>query len=142
TIIPANEEKDLFGKEGKNNSLYGDEDAIDRAIIFANSSQLVGFMIQEFNLAERYNINASTPKGEERVGKRFRKLYNVKKNEHSGIEISIEDTHPDTAAKMLSVAIARIEALYKNATVGNKQLILETYENALVEKKRDLGIVS
>ncbi len=141
TIIPANEEKNLFGDGGKNNSLYGDGDAIDRAIIFSESSPLVEYMIQEYDLATRYRINTSTPKGQAKVAKRFRKLYRVKKNQHSGIEISIQDTDPEMSAKMLSSVLSKLEELYKQATAPNKEMILKTYENALAEKKQELDAV-
>lgn len=141
TFVPANEEKDLFGKEGKNNGMYGDEDAVDRAIIFAGSTSLVNFMIQEFKLAERYKINASTPKGESKVSKRFLKLYNLKKNEHGGIEISMQDTDPAMAAKMLTAAITKIDEIYKYATAPNKDMMMQTYEGALAAKRSELKTI-
>lgn len=141
TFVPANEDKDLFGKDSKNNSMYGDEEAVDRAIIFANSAPMVDYMVKEFKLAERYAINASTPKGESKVSKRFLKLYNVKKNDHGGIEISMQDKDPEMAAKMLNAAIAKIDALYKQATQPNKDLMLKTYENALDNKRKELKAI-
>jgi tyrosine-protein kinase Etk/Wzc len=137
TFVPANEDKDLFSKE-KQNGMYGDEEAVDRAIIFANSAPLVEYMVKEFKLDQRYNISAASPKGESKVSKRFKKLYNVKKNDHGGIEISMQDTDPQMAAKMLTAAIAKIDALYKQATQPNKDLMLKTYETALENKRKEL----
>lgn len=137
TFVPANEDKDLFSKE-KQNGMYGDEEAVDRAIIFANSAPLVEYMVKEFKLDQRYNISAASPKGESKVSKRFKKLYNVKKNDHGGIEISMQDTDPQMAAKMLTAAIAKIDALYKQATQPNKDLMIKTYETALENKRKEL----
>ena len=95
-------------------------------------------MIKKFNLAERYDIDASNPKGEDKVNKRFRKLYHVKKNEYSGIEVSIEDIEPALAAQMLDTLLIKLDALYKDATSGNKKMIVSTYENTLNEKKTEL----
>ncbi|WCL81266.1 Wzz/FepE/Etk N-terminal domain-containing protein [Saprospira sp. CCB-QB6] len=142
TIMPANEEKDLFGSQTKNNSLYGDEDAVDRSIIFANSSPLVAFMIDSFKLAERYDIDVSTPKGEYKVAKRFRKLYQVKKNEFSGIELSLEDQSAEKAAEMLRAVLARLEHIHKLATGPSKQQLLGTYEQALTDKREELRRIS
>jgi uncharacterized protein involved in exopolysaccharide biosynthesis len=139
TFIPANEDKQLFDTEnGENNSLYGDEDEVDRALIFAQSPVLIDFMIKKFNLAERYEIDNSSPKGEDKVNKRFRKLYHVKKNEYSGVEISIEDVEPVFAAQMLDTLIQKLDMLYKNATADNKKMIINTYENTLNDKKQEL----
>lgn len=139
TVIPANEEKELFNTEtATNTSLYGDDDAVDRALIFAQSPALIEYMVGTFQLAERYSINASTPKGEDKVAKRFLKLYNVKKNEHSGIELSIDDTDPLQAAQMLDSLIGKLEKLYRGATQSNKQLIASTYEVALHDKRIEM----
>lgn len=142
TIMPANEEKDLFGSQSKNNSLYGDEDAVDRSIIFANSSPLVAFMVDSFKLAARYDIDVSTPKGEYKVAKRFRKLYQVKKNEFSGIELSLEDQSAEKAAEMLRAVLARLEHIHKLATGPSKQQLLGTYEQALTDKREELRRIS
>lgn len=142
TIMPANEEKDLFGSQTKNNGLYGDEDAVDRSIIFANSSPLVAFMVDSFKLAERYDIDASRPKGEDKVAKRFRKLYQVKKNEFSGIEISLEDQDAAKAAEMLRAVLAKLEVIHKQATGPSKRQLLGTYEQALKDKREELRRIS
>jgi capsule polysaccharide export protein KpsE/RkpR len=142
TFAPANEDKDLFSSQGKNNSMYGDEDALDRAIIFASSNQLIGYMIKEFKLDERYGINGSTPKGIDRIEKRFLKLYNLKKNEHGGIDISIQDIDPKMAARMLDAAIKKIDDLIRKATFPNKELMIMTYQGAMDEKRRELKMTS
>lgn len=142
-FAPANEEKELFTKEGsKNNSLYADEDAVDRMLIFANSSELVGHMIQTFNLSERYGIDGSTDKGQDRLQRRFRKLYDVRKNEYGGIEIAIQDREPQQAADMVREALARIAQLRREATSRNRQLIMETYQAALDDKRAELRAAS
>jgi uncharacterized protein involved in exopolysaccharide biosynthesis len=139
TFAPANEDKELFSKVGsKNNSLYGDEDAVDRALIFAESGPLVEFMIEEFKLSERYGIDASTPKGQDKVARRFRKLYDVKKNEHSGIEVSIQDTDPQVAAQMIEKLLYKLERMYKEATQPNKKLLNQTYEASLKQKGEEV----
>lgn len=142
-FAPANEEKELFKAEGaKNNSLYGDEDAVDRTLIFANSAELVGHIAHTFNLAERYGIDTSTAKGQDRLQRRFRKLYDVRKNEYGGIEISVQDHDPVMAAKMVEEVLRKIAELRRAATSGNRQLILQTYQNALDEKRNELRIAS
>lgn len=139
TLMPANEEKELFAEAaGANNGLYGDDDAIDRLMIFAESPMLIGGMIRIFDLPNRYGIDASTPKGQDKVAQRFLKLYKVKKNPYSGIEISIEDTDPLFAAKMMDTLLVELQRVYAAATFSNKQQLLATYEAALVDKKREI----
>lgn len=141
TFVPTNEEQKLFDSAG-NLSLYGNDDAVSRALIFAESAPLVDHMIQKFDLAIRYEIDINTPKGRNKVEKRFRKLYDVKRNKHSGIEMSIQDTDPVVAAEMIQEALYKIEKLYREATSGNKELIKITYEKAIAEKEVELQTVS
>lgn len=139
TFMPANEEKELFSEvAGANNGLYGDDDAVDRLLIFSESPQLVGAMIRIFDLPTRYGIDASSPQGQDKVAKRFLKMYQVKKNPYSGIEVSIEDTDPAQAAKMVDTLLVQLQTLYAAATRGNKQQIIATYEAALVDKKAEI----
>ena len=139
TLMPANEEKELFAETaGANNGLYGDDDAIDRLMIFAESPMLIGGMIRIFDLPTRYGIDASTPKGQDKVAQRFLKLYKVKKNPYSGIEVSIEDTDPLFAAKMMDTLLVELQRVYAAATFSNKQQLLATYEAALVDKKKEI----
>lgn len=141
TFVPTNEEQKLFDSAG-NLTLYGEDDAVSRVLIFAESSPFVNHMIQSFNLGERYNIDASTPKGQNQIEKQFRKLYDIKRNKHSGLEISIQDKDPQVAYDMVIKALNKIEELYRTATSGNKGLIKETYEKAIAEKEAELITVA
>lgn len=137
TFVPTNEEQKLFDSAG-NLTLYGGDDAVSRILIFAESAPFVKHMIKEFDLATRYDIDDSTPKGRNLVERRFKKLYDIKRNKHSGLEISIQDTDREMAYKMVVAALKKIEELYRSATSGNKELIKETYEKAIAEKEDEL----
>lgn len=137
TFVPTNEEQKLFDSAG-NLSLYGGDEAVSRVLIFAESAPFVSHMIEKFKLAERYNIDATTPKGQNKVEKHFRKLYDIKRNKYSGLEISMQDKDPKVAYDMAIEALDKIEDLYRAATSGNKGLIKETYEKAIQEKEEEL----
>jgi capsule polysaccharide export protein KpsE/RkpR len=50
----------------------------------------------------------------------------------------MQDKDPKMSATMLNAAIAKIDALYKQATQPNKDLMLKTYETALDNKRNEL----
>jgi tyrosine-protein kinase Etk/Wzc len=141
TFVPTNEEQKLFDSAG-NLTLYGGDDAVSRVLIFAESSPFVSYMINTFHLDSVYNIDSSTPRGQNKVEKYFRKLYDIKRNKHSGLEISIQDKNPEVAFAMVKRALDKIEILYRNATAQNKELIKQTYEKAILEKEKELIIVA
>lgn len=141
TFVPTNEEQKLFDSAG-NLTLYGGDEAVSRVLIFAESTQFVDHMIKEFDLAEHYGIDGSTPKGRNQIEKHFKQLYDIKRNKHSGLEVSIQDKDAETAFNMILSALDKIEDLYRSATSGNKGLIKETYEKAIAEKEAELITVA
>lgn len=141
TFVPTNEEQKLFDSAG-NLTLYGGDDAVSRVLIFAESSQFVDHMIKKFNLSEHYGIDNSSPRGRNQIEKQFKKLYDIKRNKHSGLEISIQDKDAEIAFNMVLAALDKIEDLYRSATSGNKGLIKETYEKAIAEKEAELITVA
>jgi len=141
TFVPTNEEQKLFDSAG-NLTLYGGDDAVSRVLIFAESSPFVDHMIKEFDLSEHYGIDDSTPRGRNQIEKQFKKLYDIKRNKHSGLEISIQDKDAEVAFNMVLTALDKIEDLYRSATTGNKGLIKETYEKAIAEKEAELITVA
>ncbi len=141
TFVPTNEEQKLFDSAG-NLTLYGGDEAVSRVLIFAESAPFVTYMINTFHLDSIYDIDVTVPGGQNKVEKRFRKLFDIKRNKHSGLEISIQDKSPAVAKKMVEVALKKIEKLYRNATADNKELIKQTYEKAILEKEKELIIVA
>lgn len=141
TFVPTNEEQKLFDSAG-NLTLYGGDDAVSRVLIFAESSPFVDHMIKKFNLASHYEIDSTSAKGRNQIQKHFRKLYDIKRNKHSGLEILIQDKDPNMAYNMTLAALDKIEELYRSATSANKGLIKETYEKAIAEKEAELITVA
>jgi capsule polysaccharide export protein KpsE/RkpR len=141
TFVPTNEEQKLFDSAG-NLTLYGGDEAVSRVLIFAESAPFVTYMINSFQLDSIYGIDITKSGGQNKVEKRFRKLYDIKRNKHSGLEISIQDKSPEVAKRMVDVALKKIEQLYRNATADNKELIKQTYEKAILEKEKELIIVA
>lgn len=139
TFMPINEDREMFSMGASDNSLYGDKDAVDRILIMGESPLVVNKMVNTFNLAERYNIDASTPKGKDKLSKRFLKLLTVKKNQYSGIELSIEDTDPEQAAIMVDSMLYYIQDFYKQATLNSKRELVQVYESALKDNKLELA---
>ncbi|MFT5645551.1 MAG: capsule polysaccharide export protein KpsE/RkpR [Aureispira sp.] len=137
TFVPTNEEQKLFDSAG-NLTLYGGDEAVSRVLIFAESTPFVDSMIFKFGLAEHYGIDDTAFGGRNKLEKHFKKLYDIKRNKHSGLQITIQDKDPIIAHDMVVVALAEIEELYRAATTDNKDLIKETYEAAIAEKEAEL----
>ena len=65
---------DPVGSRLKEKELYGKSEDRDRNLSIAQSSELINFMIDSFNLYEHYDIDPTHEKGASKVRKRFLKL--------------------------------------------------------------------
>lgn len=128
----------LFGKGNLGTEIYGGGDDMDRILSIAESSDLVDFLIDSFNLYQHYRIDPGQPKGLHKVRMEFHSLYTVKKTKLDAIELEVEDRSPELAAAIANAARERINFLSEQIVKGNQQMILESYRRNLLVKKRQI----
>ena len=95
---------DPVGNRLKEKKMYGTDADADRNLSIAQSSKLINFMIDSFQLYEHYEIKRDNEKSASKVRKRFLKLYNVERTKYDAVELSIEDTDKELATKMVIAA--------------------------------------
>lgn len=115
---------DPVGNRLKEKELYGTSEDRDRNMSIAQSSELVNFMIDSFNLYEHYEIDSTNEKSASKVRKRFLKLYNVEQTKYDAIELSIEDTDRILAKDMTIAAREKIEDI-------SVQIVKESFQKSL-----------
>jgi len=67
------------GMESKETEYYGEAEDMDRILTISESNEVADFLINEFKLAERFDINPEAKLADYKIMKKFRKLYTVKK---------------------------------------------------------------
>ena len=117
---------------------YGIDADVDRILSIAKSMELSSKMIEEFNLADHYEINTNTDKGKYKVYQRFNKLYKANKNKFDAIEISVEDKDAELAAKMANRARDLVSEYAQRLVKGSQDLIIDKYENNISSKEIEL----
>ena len=105
--VPAS----IFGISAEAPEYYGTENDIDRILSIANSGQLVAFMVDSFDLYERYDIDPKSLRGAYYVALEFEEHFDVVKTKYDAIELRIEDRDKEMAAKMTKAARNLINAL-------------------------------
>ncbi|MEN0004600.1 MAG: hypothetical protein AAF798_10660 [Bacteroidota bacterium] len=121
---------------------YGNDDDIDRIMTVAESSELINFLVDSFNLYEHYSINPDLPKSPDRVQKRFRKLYELKKTKRDAIELSVEDKDPEFAAKVARAALNKVDETTLELVRQSQRQELETLEDNIATKSSELIYLS
>ena len=121
---------------------YGTDEDVDRILTISNSSELMDFLVDSFDLMEHYEINPKLPKAEHRVRTKLGGLYDAKKNKHNAIEITVEDKDRNLAANMTNAARDKINTIATSLIKENQQKLLETYTNSIAESEKELAVVS
>ena len=117
---------------------YGEDEDIDRLLSIANSGEVAMRLIDEFNLAEHYDIKNNTPKGRYKVQEKFYKLYTAQKNKFDAIEISVEDTDPEQAKTMANRARDLVNEIAQRTVKNSQQLQIDKYRNNIETKTVEL----
>jgi uncharacterized protein involved in exopolysaccharide biosynthesis len=129
----------LFKEDGIMLDYFGGKDDINRFLAIANSSALVGFIVDSFKLREHYDIDEP---GYFYVNREFRGNYKAIKNTLGAIEIEILDTNPELAAQMLKAAVNYIDAANRKMLNDNKQKTLDVLISEYENKKNRLEILA
>ncbi len=104
---------------------YGNDKDVDRLLSIAHSLGLETYIIERFELADHYNLPSDTDLQKSKIYKEFQNLYNVHKTEYDAIHVSIEDTDPELAQKMISGIVTYIN--------DNASLIVKSSQNSIYE---------
>ena len=132
----------LFGSSGQVTQYYGNDNDLDRLLEIASGNELADFMIDSFKLYEHYDIDPNTAEGPYKVRKRFRKLYRVEKNKFDAIEISIEDTDRELAAKMINAARVKIDQIGQRLTKDSQRKLLDAFERNISGKENTILVLN
>ena len=90
---------------------YGAERDCEYAMQLLTSKQLELAVVERLNLVERYGIKPTSKHKMYDVGKKFNRYLNVKRTDYMGIEISIVDRDPQTAADIVNYIMDKYDTM-------------------------------
>lgn len=131
----------IFGTSTRDIEFYGDDRDNDRLLTIAASNDLKDYMIQTFDLYKHYDIDPTKEKAAYNVQQKFNKYYTVIKTKRDAIELSIEDTDKELAAKMVNAAREKIDELAVKIVKEQLQNIQNSLEKNIQEKSSQLTIL-
>jgi uncharacterized protein involved in exopolysaccharide biosynthesis len=122
--------------------LYGNEDDLDRLLTIAESDELVTYLLDSFDLATHYDIDASSPRGRHNLAKHFRGLYEVTKTKRDAIQLDVEDKDPELATRIARAARERINLLAQQLVKSTQARTIETFANDILIKETQLKVLT
>ncbi len=132
----------IFGTSSEAPDYYGTENDIDRILSIANSGQLVAFMVDSFDLYERYDIDPKSLRGPYYVALEFEGHFDVVKTKYDAIELSIEDEDKEMAAKMTNAARNFINSLAQRIIKESQAKTVKTFESNIAQKEADMKMMN
>ncbi len=114
---------------------YGNSSDIDRLLTVAESSELVGFLVDSFDLYKHYAIDPNQHKAPFLMQERFFSLYTVKKTKRDAIELTVEDIDPELAADVANAARNKIEDIVQRLARESQQKTILAYEDNIATKE-------
>ncbi len=121
---------------------YGNNKDVDRFLTIGHSKQLATHIIEKFDLAEHYGIDAKKPKGLKHVYFIFNKCYTIQKTKYDAIEVSVEDTDPEQARLMVSAIVDYIDNRTDRINKTSQSNILSTLKKNIDEHQSQLKTIT
>jgi tyrosine-protein kinase Etk/Wzc len=144
-FLAANPEQgrpeNLYSKGG-GAYFYGGGNDIDRLMTIAESKELADYLIDSFDLFSHYKFNPDWDKAYHYARLKLWKRMTVKKTKRDAVELSIEDTDPDLAQKMVNAACERVNLIAKEVMRAGQRKTLASYQSSIAVKEsilRDLA---
>ncbi len=132
----------MFGEGEQEAEFYGNETDIDRILTIAESSELMDYLVDTFNLYKHYDINPEKSKARYQVREALDELYEVTKTKRDAIELSVEDTDKALAAKIANAARDKIDAIVQQLMKEAHAKTIRAYNASILEKQGQLLVVS
>ncbi len=130
------------GMESKETEYYGEEEDMDRILTISESNEVAEYLIEKFNLAERFDINPEARLGDYKIMKEFRELYTVKKTKFDAVQVSMEDKDPQVAKDIASAAWMKIDEIAQRLIKESQKLELATRRLTVLEKENQLKMLN
>ena len=131
----------LFGDTDASYNYYGNDADIDRIRTMSESSDLVSFMVDSFDLFTNYELDPTKPKSAFYVQEEFRGSYEVTRTPYNAIEIAVEDKSPELAASMSNAARNKVESMAKALIKESQRKQLSIYQSSIEDQNKSIAAV-
>lgn len=128
----------IFGESSVPMNYYGKSEDIDRIITIAESSEVTDYMIDTFNLYEKYDINPQSELGAFYVRLAFFDMYNLQQTKYDAVRLSVEDKDPETAAAMANAARNKTSQILRRLIKESQYETLKTYERNITGNEKNI----
>lgn len=138
-FYPANQDlampENIFGTSNSKMEYYGTDEDAERVEGIAESRELAEYLIDKFDLYRIYDIDTSSLRAPYYVMEVFSENYSVVRTNENSIEISVEDTDPKRAARIVNAARDKINEIGQRLIKESQALTMNTFETGFKQRE-------
>ncbi|HUR31607.1 MAG TPA: hypothetical protein VMZ69_09250 [Saprospiraceae bacterium] len=125
----------IFGAGTQEMYYYGSGEDIDRIFTVGNSHEVLDFLIDSFDLWSVYKINPKAKQARFKMRKALKENFDIMLTKQDALELTVEDTDPERAAKMTNAARDKIDFLIKSIIKNSQRSIVSSYLKSISNKE-------
>ncbi len=122
--------------------LFGTGDDADRVITIGNSSLITNYIIEKYNLIDRYEIDRNGAYFYIKATEKFKDNYKLSEDDRSAISVTIYDENPDTAAIIANDIVSQLDFYNRKPMIESNSKQLDKFKTDLQAKYSTLDSLS
>lgn len=124
------------GESDTDIDIYGTDTDLDRLFSIANSEKIASYLISEFDLFTRYEIDPNDEKAQYKVRLKLADQYNAQKNKFDALELTVEDKDPEVAKNMANGARNKLNEISQAIIKESQSKLVENYKQNIASKEK------
>lgn len=132
----------IFGNVNAAIEYYGQPEDIDRVITIAESNEVTDYMIDRFDLYDRYDIDTTSARAPYYVRLAYFDLYDLSQTKYDAIQLSVEDEDPKVAAEMANAARNKTAEILVRLIKESQDQTLSAYRTSIEEGEKNVIVIN
>lgn len=125
----------MFGVNQERSYFYGGGDERDRLISVSKSNLLFEELMKKHNLFEHYNIKDEGNTSRQKLAKKFRKNFEVIKNDLDALELSFIDKDPEFSAGIANDGRAALNSLVSGIIKSSQDNFIQSLDAKIKDER-------
>jgi len=131
-----------LGINQNENDIYGSDTDVDRLFSIAKSNEVIGYLIEEFDLYTHYDIDPKGKKAKHKLLMKLEDYYTTTKTKYDAINLSFEDSDPEFASRVANSARDKIDEIAQNLIKQSQGKLISSYKANITIKQKNFNLLT
>jgi len=131
-----------IGISSDDKDIYGTDTDLDRLLAIAKSNEVIGYMIEEFDLYKHYEIDPNHKKAKHKLLMKLEEYYNTTKTKFDAVNLEFEDTDAVFAADIANAARDKIDQIAQQLIKESQANLISGYQSNIEKKQKNFNTLT